>query len=150
MGAIISFDNIDKFWGHRPAFFEVLLYHSVIRHSSRNKLPTAYEDVEREISFHLNTIDPETYPEISGGMFLLEFDAYPLVEQKELLAAMKQGVQEIREAPRAGMFHWRFEAKDQIVDLGKELIGLMEQSLAASEAETAAAAVPDTGPAQKS
>ncbi len=133
MGAIISFDSIKDFWGHRNAFFEVLLHHSVIRHSSPEKLPTVYGDVEREISFYLNLLDPETYPEVVGGMYILNFDDYSRPEQEEFLSALKKGVEEIRRTSRKGVFTWNFESKTAFAERGEELIELMERSLAADD-----------------
>lgn len=117
----------------------MLLHHSVIHHASAEKLPTLYGDVEREISFYLNQLDPEAHPEVVGGMYILKFDDYPRPEQEAFLSAMKTGVQEIRETPRKGVFTWNFEAKASFVERGEELIELMRKSPAAGEVSLAGA-----------
>ena len=135
MTALISFDDTKAIWSYKVGYFEVLLYHSVIQNSSREALPNLYPDVEREIAVILHEMKPEVYPEPVGSLGFLEFTDYPLEEQKEFLAAMKLGVEEIRAMPRNGRYAWRFEAKDTFVELGQELIKLMEESLAASQAK---------------
>ena len=133
MGAVVSFENIDDGWVYRAVFFEVLLDHAVIRNSSGDKLPTLYPDVEREISQHLHEVDPVNYPDEGGSLGLIVFTDYPIEERREFLAAMKRGVEEIRDMPRDGDFDWNFDSKHKFVMLGEELIGLMERSLETSE-----------------
>lgn len=136
MGASVSFTSLEDAWLYRRAFFEVILYHSVISNSSREKLPTLYPDVEREIDEHLHDVDPIAYPEPIGSLGLIVFDRYPLEERREFLRATKLGVEEIRTMPEDGDFNWTFESKHIFVTLGEELIELMEASLQAEAAQT--------------
>lgn len=136
MGAVVSFENIDDGWVYRAVFFEVLLDHAVIRNSSRDKLPMLYPDVEREISQHLHEVDPVNYPDEGGSLGLIVFTDYPIEERREFLAAMKRGVEEIRNMPRDGDFDWNFDSKHKFVLLGEELIDLMERSLETSAQKT--------------
>lgn len=143
MGAVVSFENIDDAWVYRLAFFEVLLEHAVIRNSSREKLPSLYADVEREISQHLHEVDPATYPDEGGSIGFIGFTDYPLDERREFLTAMKKGVEEIRTMARDGNYAWNFESKQKFVSLGEELIALMERSLAAGDPNPTRSITPD-------
>lgn len=135
MGALICFDNLDDAWRYRAGVFDLMLYHSVIRHSSRDKLPNLFPDVEREISNYLSWVVPELYPVGKGSLGLIVFDRYPLDERREFLNAVRKGVDEIGAVTTEDEFGWDLADRDIYVGIGEELIDLMERSLAKSESE---------------
>lgn len=133
MGTFVSFNSLDDSWFQRRQVFEVVLYHSVIRQSSPEKLPSLYADVEREIAEHLFYVDPDRYPEYGGSLGMIEFDKYPIEERREFLSATKKGVEEIRSVETPEEHSWSSDYRDRYVRLGEELIEMMVRSLALVE-----------------
>ncbi len=133
MGAVVAFDNLDDSWLYRRGHFGILLYYAVFRNADRDKLPTLFPVVEREISDFLHDFEPQNYPDPGGSIGYISFTDFPVDEQRELFEAMQRGVEEIRTAPQGTEVGFYARSKDQFVALGGELIDLMARSLAESE-----------------